>query len=38
MVAAVTLVSTAAAMLTAAQSAADSGLDGNNGSVAIAMQ
>jgi hypothetical protein len=34
----VTLVSDAAAMLTAAQSAADGGPDGNNGSAAIAMQ
>ncbi len=34
----VTLVSDAAAMLTAAQSAADSGPDGDDGSAAIAMQ
>ncbi len=36
--AALTLVSDAAAMLTAAQSAADGGLNGDNGSAAIAMQ
>ncbi len=34
----VMLVSDAAAMLTAAQSAADGGPDGDNGSAAIAMQ
>jgi hypothetical protein len=37
-VAGLTLISDAAAMLTAAQSAADGGPDGNNGSAAIAMQ
>jgi hypothetical protein len=37
-VAVVMLVSDAAAMLTAAQSAADGGPDGDNGSAAIAMQ
>ncbi len=36
--AAVTLVSDAAAMLMAAQSAADGGPDGDDGSAAIAMQ
>ncbi len=35
---AVMLVSNAAAMLTAAQSVADGGPDGNDGSAAIAMQ
>jgi hypothetical protein len=34
----VTLVSNTAAMLTAAQSVADGGPDGDNGSAAIAMQ
>jgi hypothetical protein len=38
MLVAVTLVSDAAAMLTAAQSAAKGGQDGDNGSVVIAMQ
>jgi hypothetical protein len=38
MAVAVTLVSDAAAMLTATQSAADGGPDGDDGSAAIAMQ